>query len=76
MEEKSKIPENAKKKLRRLQDQLDSISKDMNEYKVILDEFGYEDQDIAIAGILSIKYGNTCDWIKDLRNSCLNIKNM
>ena len=48
----------------------------MNEYKVILDEFGYEDQDIAIAGILSIKYGNTCDWIKDLRNSCLNIKNM
>ena len=49
MEEKSKTPENAKKKLRRLQDQLDSISKDMNEYKVILDEFGYEDQDIAIA---------------------------
>lgn len=63
MEEKSKTPENAKKKLRRLQDQLNSISKDMNEYKVILDEFGYEDQDIAIAGILSIKYGNTCDML-------------
>lgn len=63
MEEKSKTLENAKKKLRRLQDQLNSISKDMNEYKEILDEFGYEDKDIAIAGILSIKYGNTCDML-------------
>ena len=45
-------PENAKKKLHRLEDQLQSVNKDINEYKKIFDEFGQEDKEIAIAGIL------------------------
>ena len=27
------------------------------------DEFGQEDKEIAIAGILSIQYGNTCEML-------------
>lgn len=56
-------PENAKKKLHRLEDQLRSVNKDINEYKEIFDEFGQEDRDIAIAGILSIQFGNTCEML-------------
>ena len=56
-------PENAKKKLHRLEDQLQSVNKDINEYKKIFDEFGQEDKEIAIAGILSIQYGNTCEML-------------
>lgn len=33
--------------------------KDINREE--FDEFGQEDKEIAIAGILSIQYGNTCD---------------
>lgn len=57
------IPENAKKKLHRLEDQLRSLNKDIYEYKEIFDEFGQKDKDIAIAGILSIQYGNTCEML-------------
>ena len=57
------IPENAKKKLHRLEDQLRSLTKDIYEYKEIFDEFGQKDKDIAIAGILSIQYGNTCEML-------------
>lgn len=46
--------ENSKKKLHRLEDQLQSVDKDTKEYKEIFDEFGQEDKEIAIAGILSI----------------------
>lgn len=56
-------PENAKKKLHRLEDQLQSVNKDIHEYKKIFDEFGQEDKEIAIAGILSIQYGNTCEML-------------
>ena len=54
---------NAKKKLHRLEDQLRSVDKDIKEFKEIFSEFGQEDQDIAIAGILSIQYGNTCEML-------------
>lgn len=56
-------PENAKKKLHRLEDQLRSVNKDLEEYKIIFKEFGQTDQEIAIAGILSIQYGNTCEML-------------
>ena len=56
-------PENAKKKLHRLEDQLQSVNRDINEYKKIFDEFGQENKDIAITEILSIQYGNTCEML-------------
>ena len=59
----AEIPENAKKKLHRLEDQLRSVDKDTREYKEIFDEFGQEDKEIAIAGILSIQFGNTCEML-------------
>ena len=55
--------ENAKKKLHRLEDQLRSVDKDIKEFKEIFSEFGQENKDIAIAGILSIQYGNTCEML-------------
>lgn len=77
--------ENAKKKLHRLEDQLRSVDKDIKEFKEIFSEFGQEDKDIAIAGILSVQYGNTCEMLyagmderfkKFMPQSCHNIKNM
>ena len=56
-------PENAKKKLRRLEDQMRSVEKDIKEFDEMLEEFGKEDQPIAIAGILSVQYGNTCEML-------------
>ena len=56
-------PENAKKKLHRLEDQLRSVDKDIKEFKEIFSEFGQEDKEIAIAGILSIQYENTCEML-------------
>ena len=35
--------------------------KDINREE--FDEFGQEDKEIAIAGILSIQYGNTCEML-------------
>ena len=55
--------ENAKKKLHRLEDQLRSVDKDIKEFKEIFSEFGQENKDIAIAGILSVQYGNTCEML-------------
>lgn len=52
-----------KKKLHRLEDQLRSVDKDIKEFKEIFSEFGQENKDIAIAGILSIQYGNTCEML-------------
>lgn len=83
--EMAATPENAKKKLHRLEDQLQSVNKDIHEYKKIFSEFGQEDKDIAIAGILSVQYGNTCEMLyagmderfkKFMPQSCHNIKNM
>ena len=54
---------NAKKKLHCLEDQLRSVDKDIKEFKEIFSEFGQENKDIAIAGILSIQYGNTCEML-------------
>lgn len=53
--------------------------KDINREE--FDEFCQEDKEIAIAGILSIQYGNTCEmlyaeWMKDLKNLCHNIRSM
>ena len=67
--------------MHRLEDQLQSLNKDINEYKKLFDEFGQEDKEIAIAGILSIQYGNTCEMLyagmdERSKNLCLNIKNM
>ena len=59
----AELPENARKMLHRLEDQLRSADKDIKEYKEIFNEFGQEDKDIAIAGILSIQYGNTCEML-------------
>ena len=57
------LPENAKKKKRRLEDQLRSAQKDVKEFEEVLKEFGNEDKEINIAGILSIQYGNTCEML-------------
>ncbi|MDO4467712.1 MAG: peptidoglycan bridge formation glycyltransferase FemA/FemB family protein [Bacillota bacterium] len=63
VKEIKETPENAKKKLRRLMDQMNSVEKDVNEFDAMLEEFGHEDKAIAIAGILSIQYGNTCEML-------------
>lgn len=57
------LPENAKKKKRRLEDQLRSAQKDKKEFEEVLEEFGDEDKEINIAGILSIQYGKTCEML-------------
>ena len=56
-------PVNAKKKLHRLEDQLRSVNKSLKEYEALFEEFGKEDKEVAIAGILSIQYGNTCEML-------------
>ena len=57
------LPENMKKKRRRLEDQLRSNDKDLKEFNEVIEEFGDEDKEIAIAGILSIQYGPTCEML-------------
>ena len=47
----------------------------------IFDEFGQEDKEIAIAGILSIQYGNTCEILyagmdERFKKLCHNIRSM
>ncbi|MDD7280561.1 peptidoglycan bridge formation glycyltransferase FemA/FemB family protein [Floccifex sp.] len=63
LKEIQETPENAKKKLRRLNDQLNSAQKDIKEFDEMLDEFGHEDKEISIAGILSVQFGNTCEML-------------
>lgn len=63
LKEIKNTPENAKKKLRRLEDQIRSVEKDIKEFEEMLSEFGNEDKEVSIAGILSVKYGNTCEML-------------
>lgn len=56
-------PENAVKKMRRLHDMERSIQKDVNEFKEIFEEMGQIHGNIYIAGVLSIRYGNTCEML-------------
>lgn len=63
LEQLEQLPEHAKKKKRRLEDQLNSCRKDLVEFNEVLDEIGHEDKQLAIAGILSIQYGNTCEML-------------
>lgn len=67
--------------MHRLEDQLRSVDKDIKEFKEIFSEFRQENKDIAIAGILSIQYGNTGEMLyagmdERFKSSCRNIKNM
>lgn len=56
-------PENAVKKMRRLQDMERSLSKDVTEFKEIFDEMDQVQGKVYIAGVLSIKYGHTCEML-------------
>lgn len=79
-------PENAKKKLHRLEDQLRSVDKDIKEFKEIFSEFGQENLVKKIKRLRLPEYlvfnmeilAKCCmlEWMKDLKNSCLNIRNM
>lgn len=55
-------PENAKKKKNRLNDQLNSARKSLKEYEEMIAE-GMPEGDVAIAGILSIQYGDVCEML-------------
>ncbi len=59
----AEVPENSMKKLRRLNDQLTAVEKDIRESEPVLKEVGDEDKDTAIAGILSIRYGKQCEML-------------
>ncbi|MEE1354362.1 MAG: peptidoglycan bridge formation glycyltransferase FemA/FemB family protein [Absicoccus porci] len=63
LKELDNLPENTKKKRRRLEDQLRSNEKDLKEFNEVIEEFGDNDKEIAIAGILSIQYGPTCEML-------------
>ncbi|WP_346671145.1 peptidoglycan bridge formation glycyltransferase FemA/FemB family protein [Faecalicoccus acidiformans] len=56
-------PENAKKKIRKLQDQMNSTLKDIKEFDDMIQNMENPQGDIAIAGVLSIQYGNTCEML-------------
>ena len=56
-------PENAKKKIRKLQDQMNSTLKDIKEFDEMLQNMEHPQGDIAIAGILSIQFGSTCEML-------------
>lgn len=53
-------PENAKKKMRRLMDIKASLEKDVKEFEIFAQEYPTR---TAIAGILSIKYGDTMEML-------------
>lgn len=55
-------PENAKKKRNRLNDQLNSAAKSLKEYEQMIAE-GMPEGEVAIAGILSIQYGDVCEML-------------
>lgn len=55
-------PENAKKKITRLNDQLNSTHKSYAEYEQMIKE-GLPEGEVAIAGILSIQYGDICEML-------------
>ncbi len=56
-------PENAKKKLRRLEEMRVSLKKDVKEFQDMLDQLEGVKGSIAIAGVLSIRYGHTCEML-------------
>lgn len=56
-------PENAVKKMRRLQDMERSLMKDVKEFKEVFEEMGQVQGKIYIAGVLSIRYGHTCEML-------------
>lgn len=56
-------PENAVKKMRRLQDMERSLNKDVKEFRDIFEEMGQVRGKIYIAGVLSIRYGHTCEML-------------
>ena len=56
-------PDNAKKKLRRLQDISTSLQKDVKEFQDMLQQLKGQEGYIAIAGVLSIRYGHTCEML-------------
>lgn len=60
--EKAATPENAKKKLRRIEDQITSCNKRIKEFQEMIDQ-GLPAGDTFIAGILSIKYGDICEML-------------
>lgn len=60
--EKAATPENAKKKLRRIEDQINSTAKSVKEFQEMADQ-GIEEGQNAIAGILSVNYGKTCEML-------------
>lgn len=61
--ELKQTPENAKKKLRKLEDQIISNEKDLQEFDKMLEEIGNDDQMMSIAGILSVQFGDTCEML-------------
>lgn len=61
--EMENTPENAKKKIRKLQDQMNSTIKDIKEFDEMLQNIEHPQGDIAIAGILSIQFGSTCEML-------------
>lgn len=60
--ELEETPVNAKKKKNRLNDQLNSARKSLAEYEQMIKD-GMPEGDVAIAGILSVQYGNTCEML-------------
>jgi len=74
-------PENAKKKLHRLEDQLQSVNKDIHEYKKYLMNLVKKIKRLRLQEYLVFNMEilvKCCmqEWTKDSKNLCLNIKNM
>lgn len=61
--EMKECPQNSVKKLRRLEDIEKSLQKDVLEFKSIFEETGAHRGIQNIAGVLSIKFGNTCEML-------------
>lgn len=55
-------PEHAKKKMTRINDQIRSTRKSLQEYEEMIAQ-GMPQSEVAIAGILSIQYGDTCEML-------------
>jgi serine/alanine adding enzyme len=56
-------PENAKKKLHRLQEQQASAKKELDLYEALPQEAKTAEEGTSIAGILSVQYGDTCEML-------------
>ncbi|MDE6476011.1 MAG: aminoacyltransferase [Erysipelotrichaceae bacterium] len=53
----------AKKKIRRLEDMRAALQKDIKEFQTILEQVNGKEGWIFIAGVLSIRYGHTCEML-------------